>query len=540
MRVLLRHKIRILCRISGLWFFLSNPNLAWAEAPPAPPGPAWRPVLAVGTLAGLDAGGSREELRDQNRVWSHGAAGLRTRDVPWGYLFPRLALVVGAEDDYRRTGPGHSQHMSGWVPAGMELGLGLYAPLRTPGTAWWGVPDEVAHTKALSFYIRAAAGQQRADPEGLFLAARLPIVAAGTAIGRGQEHLSVQVFGAGLSDVGAWDWAAAFRDRVVGSVLEFRHGPDRLSVMGAFERHPGDSALPALVLPLPGMPALFPGRAAARDEDVRTYGVRFSSDRRLRTTIAVFQQRGRSVAVTPDAGRSPFTARQVAAGAAYASLSYSRETGLPSDAGEANGECSVSPQAILCGVVPDVGAGFLGLALLAFSADRDSTDGKSHGFVGPASRPTVMGGPFSILLSGPGPGKERSPGLAVRSGNTLVDPVAVDPDRSRDRPKSRPDRENSGLGMGSLHFAASRPLGLTRLQLDIFGNYAHYLTGEGYEAVAVLGARMLTEHSLRILFSASVARYRSSTRQINVWTGLGEPAQTEYYRRFFLAAAWSY
>ena len=472
-------------------------------------------------------------------------AGFHYGEEPVGPFFPRLSLVLAGEDDYRRTGPRHSRQESGWAPGWMEFATGLGAPLQSRDLPWWGTETKNGSQESPFFHISGAVGHQRADPEGLFVSARVPALRAGAAFAMGPVRTNVLIFGVGVADVGSWDWAEAFRDRVVGGGAEFRHGSESLAMMGAFERYPGDTALPALVLPLPGQPRWSDGRAAARDEDIRTYGVRLSSDRLVRAKVALFNQRGRSVAVTPDGGRSPLTTKSVAAGAAYVSLSGFPGSAIPLEPEGAPGkgsqsDCALMPLALLCSVIPEVPAPLLEVSALALTADRDPSDHRAHGFAGPAARPSVMGGPFSILLVGPGPGGERAPFARSRARNAPVDRQGVDPDESALRTENRPDRENTGVRMGSFHVAAARPLGRVRLQLDFFANYARYLTGEGYEGLVLLAGRPGTASSLRVVLAAAMARYRSSSRQSNVWTGLDEPAQTEYYRRFFLVAAWSY
>ncbi len=523
--------------------------------PPAavgrPDPPLWHPILHLGSASGLDAGGSREELRDQNRIWSQAAAGADFRAHSGSVrLRPWATAVLGFEDDYRRYGPGDSTQKTALVPARLELGL-AYAAGSPARLSWWGAGPEVPVWSApMGLFARGGYGHQRADPEGIYLAGPFPMAMAHGNREVGAALLGGGLFGAATGEANAWNWNS--RDRVVGGFAELRWLGVLATVVGTIERFPGQSARPDTVLPLWYRPVLFEGRPGQDDEHVRTYGLRLQSAPWGTWTVAAFSQRGLLAGVAPDGTQATGTRRTVAAGAAFASFYYTftesssvSTTGrggaaatADSDAGAA--ECDLPPEVAFCAALPEPRALRLGVSGLWTSADRNESDDRARGYAGPAAGPSVMGGPLSILLSGPGPGGESAPFMQPRPRTVWFDDASVDPDRTPAGPQLRPDRQNGGLRMGSVHVANVWRPGSYLFQLDLFGNYARYLTGEGYEIIGALTLRKRQDSHLRLRLAATAARYRKDGRQINVWTGWEEPSQTEHYRRFLVLLVWSY
>ncbi len=517
--------------------------------------PVYRDAYAVGS----EAGGNREEFREQNRARQRSQRGLDLAVYRPGLVLG-LRASMRALNDYhyygdggpdgesdRWTGPGRPGETFAyfrWNPGeSADPGAGDEAGRFHPGADRAALlVGSIEREEQLRRGLFVAGGRifQRTESEGLLFAGEAP---GGLLQWTGNGATALRLVLAG------WKMEREVRaiGRPEGSPAAFYTGSIGLtgssysvSALYGFYRSPGRAAVPDLQLPgIPPTRVTVPtGQAALPDLDVHYYGLRFAKDFGQAAPFSLrgsfFYNRGREIAVDTAGTRIASSRREIGGALAFGEVVYHLgwEQSSP-------GCIASQPARVDCVRDLPVRRGpELALAGLYATRDRDDSDNELRGFGALRPLPGVMGGAASILLTGPAPGNERPPLRNYQPGEIFADSgVAAErlPDFDEARDNSDPARpvyDNQGLTMASLRFSAVPWRALT---VDVFANYADFLTGDGFEGIAALRYPLsFVDVDLAVQASATAAWFRPSENEPDALTGeLRKPA-TRFYARYML------
>ena len=333
-------------------------------------------------------------------------------------------------------------------------------------------------------------------------------------------------------------------DRYTGASITIGREAWQVTAQGGYYRAPGRAAEPDLSLTQNGVglwpgPVLYipTGQSARPDRDVRYYGLRYEQKKdELSWQAMVYYNMGREIAVTPDGIRNGFTRKSIHGYIVYGALAYefgAKQTGE----GPACGDEYLSRRA--CAVSGDrERTKRLQLGGFRASRDRDESDLELKGYGSLSPGPQVLGGPASIILTGPTPAGERPAAMRnYQSGRVFADAGYLREDESllRDnQDPASPQYDNAGLNMLGLNYSM---MIIPELKLDGYINYGEYLEGQAQEAILALAYLWRTEtFYVRVYASVSGARYKAAAWRLSGYTGLLEKPHARYYSRYILGA----
>ncbi|MBX7056675.1 MAG: hypothetical protein K1X75_01325 [Leptospirales bacterium] len=383
------------------------------------------------------------------------------------------------------------------------------------------------------------------DPDGFLFVGEAPGVSADWGLGRSF-----------LVNLGAGAWQLQ-RERLLRSRSDGRDNVAafylaRASLAGrlfaingyyGFLRFPGRATIPDLYLPGAfGQSVAVPlGQSALPDLDVHYWGLYFSrTSRAISWRAGGIYNHGREMAVDSGGVRLRQSRRAIRGGMAYGSLVF--HLGL----GQEGPGCEQRiPERYACVRALPIHRGpELEMAGLWSSRDRNDSDDDLRGFGAVRPSPLFLGGPASILVQGPPPGAERTALRNLQPGRTLIPTPGLSrfellPDRIRDNvDPATPNYENGGAALGGLRLGAAPG---SKFSADVYLNYARFDRGQGAEGILALSWPYAAGDVRGALsLAASGARYRSSVREIDPWSGLSKRPAARYYSRYIFALALRY
>lgn len=500
---------------------------------------------------GSEAGGKRDEERDQNRARHLHRLAIAIEHISSSERLWKLKSSWMGYHDYSRYNADqdiHADHQrlsEAWV--GYCSNLSCLANNEI-------ILSDLDH-KPIEEKFRIQAGRQiwAADQSGLFFTGESPSIltqlnsriynssllvfnAAGTVLER--QHRARR----GLQESKRQKSALYLvQSRLIGS--DFYIG-----VQYGFLRAPGRAQIRDTEIPysLPGSQNNFysfqNGQSAKNDLDVHYYKLGgFWQPGNLGIIFQLHHNHGRSISVDTDGTRISQSRKNINGGLAWANVFFVAGS-------QVNGHN--------CPLVIQISGGCLepmvqskkhkfSLHGIYSTRDSDDTDQSLNGFASPRPVPNILGGGASILINGI-PGTIENPPLQNRqpasdfSLNQLAPLESLEDYRDNSDP-ALPQYNNDGIRMGGLQYSFTFSNQYIQ-QLHTFINYAAYRFAVGYEAIlGFTGTFDLYEsrpdrnpdaHQLYWQISATGSWYKPIDREEDPWTKISHKAAVRFYSRF--------